>query len=195
MENIHEILKGIGIEVPEESKAEFDKAFLENYKTVNDYNKQKTKIDSLNENLKNANDKISELGETLKSYEGTDETITNLRAQVEDFKQKEQDRINAEKLEKEDAELTAKIKNEIGEVEFVNQYTEESIFNSIKKGLQEDTTKGAKQIFDELTKDKEGIFKNPQQVAIPKSEIGTKPTDLTKENRLREIMGLKPKGE
>lgn len=195
MENIHEILKGIGIEVPEESKAEFDKAFLENYKTVNDYNNQKTKIDSLNENLKNANDKISELGETLKSYEGTDETITNLRAQVEDFKQKEQDRINAENLEKEDAELTAKIRNEIGEVEFVNQYTEESIYNSIKKGLKDDTTKGAKQIFDELTKDKEGIFKNPQQVAIPKSDIGTKPTDLTKENRLREIMGLKPKGE
>lgn len=170
MENIHEILKGIGIEVPEESKAEFDKAFLENYKTINDYNKQKTKLDSLNENLKNANDKISELGETLKSYEGTDETITDLRAQVEDFKQKEQDRINAEKLEKEDAELTAKIKNEIGDVEFVNQYTEESIFNSIKNGLKENTTKGAKQIFDELTKDKEGIFKNPQtSIKLPKS--------------------------
>lgn len=195
MENIHDLLKGIGIEVPEEKKAEFDKAFLENYKTVNDYNKQKTKIDSLNENLKNANDKISELGETLKSYEGTDKTITDLKAQVADFEQKEQDRINAEKLEKEDAELTAKIRNEIGEVEFVNQYTEESIYNSIKKGLKADTTKGAKQIFDELTKDKEGIFKNPQQVAIPKSDSGTKPTDLTKENRLREIMGLKPKGE
>lgn len=195
MENIHDLLKGIGIEVPEEKKAEFDKAFLENYKTVNDYNKQKTKLDTLNENLKNANDKISELGETLKSYEGTDKTITDLKAQVADFEQKEQDRINAEKLEKEDAELTAKIRNEIGEVEFVNQYTEESIFNSIKKGLKEDTTKGAKQIFDELTKDKEGIFKNPQQVAIPKSDGGSKPTDLTKENRLRQIMGLKPKGE
>lgn len=195
MENIHDLLKGIGIEVPEEKKVEFDKAFLENYKTVNDYNKQKTKLDTLNENLKNANDKISELGETLKSYEGTDKTITDLKAQVADFEQKEQDRINAEKLEKEDAELTAKIKNEIGEVEFVNQYTEESIYNSIKKGLKADTTKGAKQIFDELTKDKEGIFKNPQQVAIPKSDSGTKPTDLTKENRLREIMGLKPKGE
>lgn len=170
MENIHDLLKEIGIEVPEEKKAEFDKAFLENYKTVNDYNKQKTKLDTLNENLKNANDKISELGETLKSYEGTDKTITDLKAQVADFEQKEQDRINAEKLEKEDAELTAKIRNEIGEVEFVNQYTEESIYNSIKQGLKADTTKGAKQIFDELTKDKEGIFKNPQtSVKLPKS--------------------------
>ena len=36
MKNIHEILKGIGIEVPEDKKEAFDKAVLENYKTVNE---------------------------------------------------------------------------------------------------------------------------------------------------------------
>ena len=34
MKNIYEILKSIGLEVPDDKKAEFDKAVLENYKTV-----------------------------------------------------------------------------------------------------------------------------------------------------------------
>lgn len=34
MKNIHEILKGYDIEIPADKKAEFDKAVLDNYKTV-----------------------------------------------------------------------------------------------------------------------------------------------------------------
>ena len=33
MKNIYEIMKSFGLEVPEDKKADFDKAVLENYKT------------------------------------------------------------------------------------------------------------------------------------------------------------------
>ena len=39
MENIFKIMKDFGIEMPEDKKADFEKSVLENYKTVNDYNK------------------------------------------------------------------------------------------------------------------------------------------------------------
>ena len=43
MVNIHEILKGYGIEVPADKKADFDKAVTENYKTVAEVEAKKEK--------------------------------------------------------------------------------------------------------------------------------------------------------
>ena len=39
MKNIYEILKEYGLEVPEDKKADFDKAWKENYRTISDYDK------------------------------------------------------------------------------------------------------------------------------------------------------------
>ncbi len=50
MKNITEILTGLGIQIPEDKKADFDKAFAENYKTMADYNKQK--LEQAQEGLK-----------------------------------------------------------------------------------------------------------------------------------------------
>lgn len=46
MKNIHEILKGIGIEVPEDKKEAFDKAVLENYKTVKEVEQVREKLEA-----------------------------------------------------------------------------------------------------------------------------------------------------
>ena len=37
MKNIHEILKEYGMEVPADKKADFDKAWKENYRTKSEY--------------------------------------------------------------------------------------------------------------------------------------------------------------
>lgn len=39
MKNIYELLSAAGIELPEDKKADFDKAFAENYKTIAEVNK------------------------------------------------------------------------------------------------------------------------------------------------------------
>lgn len=44
MKNIYEILKGVGITVPEDKKEEFDKLLLDNYKTIKEYDGIKTKL-------------------------------------------------------------------------------------------------------------------------------------------------------
>ena len=40
MKNIFEIMKEYGIEVPEDKKKDYEKAVLENYKTMTDYDNQ-----------------------------------------------------------------------------------------------------------------------------------------------------------
>ena len=39
MKNIYDILKDFGLEVPEDKRADFDKAWKENYRTKADYDK------------------------------------------------------------------------------------------------------------------------------------------------------------
>lgn len=65
MKNINEILTALGIQIPEDKKADFDKEFAENYKTVADYNKQKLKLDQAQESLQLAQD-------GLKKFDGVD---------------------------------------------------------------------------------------------------------------------------
>ena len=70
MKNIFEILKEYGLEVPEDKKKDFEKAVLENYKTVSDYEKQTEKVTSLTDQLNTAK-------EDIKKFEGVDPEALN----------------------------------------------------------------------------------------------------------------------
>ncbi len=54
MKNINEILIGLDIQIPEGKKADFDKEFAENYKTIADYDKQKMKLEQAQSDLSTA---------------------------------------------------------------------------------------------------------------------------------------------
>ena len=58
MKNIHEILKSYDIEIPADKKAEFDKAVLENYKTVAEAEKLRTARDTYKSQLDDATQKL-----------------------------------------------------------------------------------------------------------------------------------------
>lgn len=58
MKNIHEILKSYDIEVPADKKVEFDKAVLENYKTVAEVEKLRTARDTYKSQLDDATQKL-----------------------------------------------------------------------------------------------------------------------------------------
>ena len=65
MKNVYEILKGIGIEIPEDKKADFDKAMIENYKTASEVEKLRTARD-------NYKDELGKAQTALKEFEGVD---------------------------------------------------------------------------------------------------------------------------
>ena len=79
MKNIFEILKDYGLEVPEDKKKDFEKAVLENYKTVADYEKQTDKVTSLTDQLNTAK-------EEMKKFDGVDPEA--LKSQIDSLNQK-----------------------------------------------------------------------------------------------------------
>lgn len=82
MKNIEAILAEYGIEIPEDKKTDFLKAVGENYKTINDWQRQKEKADDLTTQLDTAK------GE-LKKFEGVN--AEDLKTQISDLNKKLKD--------------------------------------------------------------------------------------------------------
>lgn len=95
MKNIDELLKDAGIELPEDKKADFAKAFGENYKTVADYDRQKEKLTAAEAKAKTAED-------GLKAFDGVD--VDTLKKQIADLTQslKDKDAEHAKALDERD---------------------------------------------------------------------------------------------
>ena len=74
MKNIYDILKDFGLEVPEDKRADFDKAWKENYRTKADYDKVAGQRDDYKASLDTVNGK-------LKEFEGVD--VSDLTGQIE----------------------------------------------------------------------------------------------------------------
>lgn len=91
MKNIFEIMKEYGLEVEEDKKKDFEKAVLENYKTVSDYETQ-------SEKLKTAEEKVTTLTENLDKFkdvnvEELNNTIATLKTDLANKDQELKDKI------------------------------------------------------------------------------------------------------
>ena len=84
MKNIFEILKEYGLEVPADKQKEFEKAVLENYKTVTDYDNQTQKLNTANETIKANDTAIKELQTKLDAFKDVDVSELNFFFQAED---------------------------------------------------------------------------------------------------------------
>lgn len=61
MKNIYEILKEFGLELPEEKKADFEKAWKENYRTKAEYDNAVTKRDEYKSSLDTVNERLKRI--------------------------------------------------------------------------------------------------------------------------------------
>lgn len=78
MKNIYEILKEIGVEIPEDKKGDFDKAVIANYKTIAEVKKITTARDNYKEQLETAQNALKEFdGVDVKDLQGKIETLNN----------------------------------------------------------------------------------------------------------------------
>ena len=84
MENIFKIMKDFGIEMPEDKKKDFEKSVLENYKTVNDYNRQVESLNQANETIKANDDAMKDLQTKLDAFKDVD--VTELNKTIDDLK-------------------------------------------------------------------------------------------------------------
>ena len=104
MKNITEILTALGIQIPEDKKADFDKEFAENYKTVADYSKQKLKLDQVQESLRLAQDGLAK-------FDGVD--VDALQDQIAQLKNDIADKESAHAKELADRDFADTLNGEI----------------------------------------------------------------------------------
>ena len=141
MQNYEQILAELGIEIPEEKKAELKKRHAENYKTVADYNKQVEKKE-YKTSLDDVQTRLAELEK--EDVDGLKTKITTLTQELADEKE-------ARAKEAKQTELRDKVKDFLSDKKFVNAITEDSIRSQMIQKLEEENGKNAEDVFKELT--------------------------------------------
>ena len=83
MKNIFEIMKEYGFEVPEDKKKDFEKAVLENYKTMTDYDNQTKKLDAANKTIEANDTAMKDLQTKLDGFKDVD--VSGLNQRIKDL--------------------------------------------------------------------------------------------------------------
>lgn len=176
---MREFLKGLELD-----KETIDTIMAEHGKLITEA-KEKTQV--LENKVKDYESKIGELSSKAETNTKVQEELDNLKKSIAENEAKA-------KAKAEDEILTKNITSAFGDKKFVNDYTKNAIVNDIKTALKDSSNAGksAKDLFEELTKDKEGIFDNPNK-GVSTPPTGDVNTGLAKENHDRELLGLEPK--
>lgn len=169
---MREFLKGLELE-----KEVIDKIMAEYGKQVNsnkdELQELKDENESLSKKVKTYENKITDLNSKIEENSNAKKELDELKTSIEEEKVKKE-------AEDKDKTITSNILKAIEDKKFVNDYTKNSIVSEVKTALSDEKNvgKSIKDLFDEITKDKEGIFENPN-----------KPTDMagTNENVFENI--------
>lgn len=121
------------------------------------FEEQKAELDRLKNGL-------SERDATIKRLEEANGDAEATRKELERYKQEEADRKKAEKEAETDRILTEAAEQALDGKEFVNEFTRNHFVAELKKAIADPANKGkrAAKLFEEMTKDLDGIFRNPQ---------------------------------
>ena len=176
---MREFLKGLELD-----KETIDTIMAEHGKLITE---AKEKTQELENKVKDYESKISDLSSKAETNTKVQEELDNLKKSIAENEAKA-------KAKAEDDALTKNITSAFGDKKFVNEYTKNAIISDIKTALKDSNNAGksAKDLFEELTKDKEGIFENPNK-GVSTPPTGDVNTGLAKENHDRELLGLEPK--
>lgn len=111
------------------------------------------------EELQTLKSQVKELQENSKNAEELQKKYDELTKNIEEQEAKR-------KAEEEDKILTNNITSIFGDKKFTSDYAKNGLIADIKAelGKAENKGKGIQEIFDALTKDKEGIFVNENQI-------------------------------
>ncbi|MGL5511906.1 MAG: hypothetical protein ACRDBM_01535, partial [Sporomusa sp.] len=149
MKNILTILKEAGIEIPEDKKETINKAVLENYKTVADYDKATAKRDEYKESLDDVQEKLGKFKDVnLDDLQGQITTLTNSLQAEKDARAADARKVELEKS----------VETFLADKQFVNAITAASIKDKLTEELDKDTAKGKsiEDLFKGLVTDADG---------------------------------------
>lgn len=125
----------------------------------------KGKYDS---DIKKERDKAKEAAETIKQLQESMGDVDGMKAKLEEYQKADEARQKAEREAAAHAALVERFGKVKGDREFSSEYAENGLLDAFNKAISDPTNtgKGDKELFDALTKDAAGIWKNPQQEPV-----------------------------
>ena len=134
----------------------------------------KGKYDS---DIKKERDKAKEAAETIKQLQESMGDVDGMKAKLEEYQQADEARQKAEQEAAAHAALVERFGKVKGDREFSSEFAESGLLDALNKAISDpaNTGKGDKELFDALTKDVAGIWKNPQQEPVKIVGVNTAP--------------------
>jgi DNA repair exonuclease SbcCD ATPase subunit len=132
-------------------------------KAIGKYEKD---IETLKEDKKTLEDKISTYETKINEFNESAKDNADWKTKYEELQTSIKEQEAKQKAEEEDKILTDNINALFEGKTFTSEYARNGLLNDIKNGLNkpENKGKGIQDLFDELTKDKNDIFTNPNQI-------------------------------
>lgn len=145
--------------------------------------------------VKKAKDELKTAKETISTLEANKGDTEALQAELEKYRQADEARQKAEQEAAAHAALVERFGKVKGDREFSSQFAESGLLDAFSKAISDpaNTGKGDKELFDALTKDAAGLFKNPQKEPVKVPGVTGSWADADNNERMmRKVMGLPP---
>lgn len=152
----------------------------------------KGKYDS---DIKKERDKAKEAADTIKQLQDSMGDVDGMKAKLEEYQKADEARQKAEQEAASHAALVERFGKVKGDREFSSEFAESGLLEAFNKAISDpaNTGKGDKELFDALTKDAAGIWKNPQQEPVKVPGVTGSWADADNNERMmRKVMGLPP---
>lgn len=129
-------------------------------------NKVKTELENAKNELAESKEKITTYETKINEFNEQSKDNADWKIKYDELQASIKEQEAKRKAEEQDKLLTNNILELFGDRKFTSDYAKNGLLNDIKNGLNlpENKGKGIQELFDSLTKDKEGIFVNPNQI-------------------------------
>lgn len=159
MKNIFEILASLGIVIPEDKKQDITKQVAENYKTVAEFEKVKSRLEVERDNYK---DSLDTAQNSLKEFEGVD--VKELNGKVA--------QLTAD-LAKKDTEYQAKISDMEFDATLDNAISASKARNVKALKASKNQAEDIKTAIENVKKDNDYLFESSEPIKNPVAPTGT----------------------
>lgn len=127
--------------------------------------------------VKKARDDLKTAKDTIATLEANKGDTDALQAELDKYRQADEARQKAEQEAAAHAALVERFGKVKGDREFSSKFAEAGLLDEFNKAINDpaNTGKGDKELFDDLTKDAAGIWKNPQQEKVKIDGVNNTP--------------------
>lgn len=161
MQNIVEICKEFGLEIPEDKQNEFSKKVAENYTTKAEHEKKIGKLETERDTWK---EKAETAETTLKGFEDVD--LETMKKDLADWKQKAEDAEKNAKAQLYERDFSDALKTELDRVKFSSEAAKRDVMSQIKAAnlqLKDGKILGLNDLLEQIKKADASAFVDEEQ--------------------------------